>query len=158
MSILGTLVPEGPWYVFHATRCQVYWDLTCNVVFCWYWFDITNTRTQTQRYTTLKGQKNDTQPYKYLFTPPVTCSQQLSLLHWMNNSLILNNNFPHGLFFSRIIHLCKSYLLIWCYETRLSVWNTNNTGRNGVNKITTHTRTRTHTPNTPRKITLTSVS
>ena len=32
MWSLGTLVPEGPWCVFYATRCQVYWGLTHNVV------------------------------------------------------------------------------------------------------------------------------
>ena len=36
MSSLGTLVPEGPWCVFYATRRQVYWGLTHNVVFYWY--------------------------------------------------------------------------------------------------------------------------
>ena len=28
MSSLGTLVPEGPWCVFYATKRQVYWGLT----------------------------------------------------------------------------------------------------------------------------------
>ena len=36
MSSLGTLVPEGPWYVFYAARCQVYGGLIYNVVFYWY--------------------------------------------------------------------------------------------------------------------------
>ena len=36
MSSLGTLVPEGPWCVFHETRRQVYWSLTHSVVFYWY--------------------------------------------------------------------------------------------------------------------------
>ena len=35
MSNLGTLVPEGPCYVFYATRCQVYWGLW-HMFFCWY--------------------------------------------------------------------------------------------------------------------------
>ena len=35
MSRLGTLVPEGPWCVFYATRRQVYWGLE-HVVFNWY--------------------------------------------------------------------------------------------------------------------------
>ena len=39
MSSLGTLVTEGPWCVFYATKCQVYWGLTHNVFFCWY-FDL----------------------------------------------------------------------------------------------------------------------
>ena len=33
MSSLGTIVPEGPWCVFYATRCHVYWGLTHTVVF-----------------------------------------------------------------------------------------------------------------------------
>ena len=52
MSSLGTLVPEGPWCVFYATKCQVYWGLTHNVVLLLIlWFDIThtNTHTHTQR-------------------------------------------------------------------------------------------------------------
>ena len=35
MSSLGNLVPEGPWCMFYALRCQVYWSLT-HMVFCWY--------------------------------------------------------------------------------------------------------------------------
>ena len=33
MSSLPTLVPEGPWFVFYATRQQFYWGMTHNVVF-----------------------------------------------------------------------------------------------------------------------------
>ena len=48
MLILSTLVPEGPWCVFYATRCQVYWGLTDNVFFLLaLWFDITHTNTHT---------------------------------------------------------------------------------------------------------------
>ena len=36
MSSVGTLVPEGPWCVFYATKCHVYWGLTHNVVFYLY--------------------------------------------------------------------------------------------------------------------------
>ena len=72
MSSVGTLVPEGPWCVFYATRCQVYWGLTHNVVF--YWYSNLISHTQTHKYTiTLTNIQ--------LFTPPVMCSQQLPLLH-----------------------------------------------------------------------------
>ena len=41
MSSLCTLVPEGPWCVFCATRSQVYWVLTDNMIFTgtlsWYY-------------------------------------------------------------------------------------------------------------------------
>ena len=47
MSSLSILVPEGHWCVFYATRRQVYWGLTHNVVFAgtliWY-----HTHTNTQ--------------------------------------------------------------------------------------------------------------
>ena len=70
------------------------------------------------------------------------CSQQQSLLHWMDNSLISKNYFPQCLFCSKIIHLQKSYLLIRCYKIGFFLLNTNNTDRNGVNKQNTHTTLR----------------
>ena len=52
------------------------------------WFDITHTNKHkhTQRHTTHSGASRPTLPSKYIFTPTVMCSQQLSLSHWMNNS------------------------------------------------------------------------
>ena len=45
MFSLGTLVPEGTWWVFYSTRSQVYWGLTHNVVFyCYSDFFITHTQ------------------------------------------------------------------------------------------------------------------
>ena len=35
--------------------------------------------------------------------------------------------------------------MIWCHETRFFLWNTNNIGRNGVNKQQTHAQTHPHT-------------
>ena len=101
------LVPEGSWCVFYATTYQVYWGLSHNVVFCWYFNLISHTHkhTHTERYTAHSGASRHTHPCKYIFTPPVMCSQQLSLLHWMHNSLISKNCFPGCLFFSKIIHL-----------------------------------------------------
>ena len=88
MSSLVTLVLEGSWCVVYATRHQVYWGLTHNVIFCWYSDLISHSQTHTQTQT---------------FTSAVMCSRQLSLLHWMNKSLI--SKFPQCLFFSKIIHL-----------------------------------------------------
>ena len=48
-SSLVTLVPEGTWRVFYATRCKVYWALTHNVVF--YWYSDLISHTQTHKYT-----------------------------------------------------------------------------------------------------------
>ena len=112
----------GPWCVFYATRCQVYWGLT-HVAFCWYSDLISQTQTHTQTHTAYSGASRLTHPYKYIFSPTVMCSQQPSLLHWMNNSLISKIYFPQCLFFSKIIHLQKSYLLIRCYKTRFFLWN-----------------------------------
>ena len=77
MLSLATLVPEGPWCVFYATWCQVYWGLTHNVVFNWYFHLISHTNT----HTTHSGASRLTHSYKYTFTPPAMCSQQLPLLH-----------------------------------------------------------------------------
>ena len=51
MSSLGTLLPEGPWCVFYATRCQVYCGLTHSVVFYWYFNFISHTHTHTHMHT-----------------------------------------------------------------------------------------------------------
>ena len=100
---LCTLVPEGPWCVFYATRHQVYWGLAHNMVFWWYSNLISHKHTHTH----IEHAKTSmlTHPYKYIFTLLGIFSHQLSLLHWMDNSLISKNYFPKCLFFSRIIHL-----------------------------------------------------
>ena len=59
----------------------------------------------TQRHTAHSGTSKLTDPYKYIFTSPVMCSQQLPLLHWMNNSLISKIYFQEWLFFSKFIQL-----------------------------------------------------
>ena len=75
MSSLGNLVPEGPWCVFYATRSQVYWGLTYNVVFYWY-SDLIS-----QTHTAHSGASGLTHPYKCIFTPLAMCSKQLPLLY-----------------------------------------------------------------------------
>ena len=47
MSSLGTLMQEGGWLVFYITRHQIYWGLTCKVIFSWYSDLISNTQTHT---------------------------------------------------------------------------------------------------------------
>ena len=131
---------------FYVTSCQVYWGLTYDKVLGLYSDLISHTHTHiyTQRHTAHPGASRLTHRYKYIFTPTVMCSQQLSLLHWMKKSLVSKIFFPQCLFFSKIIHLQKSYLLIRCYSHN----------RNGVNKQKAHTRT----PSTQRKVTLERVS
>ena len=55
MSDLGTLVPKGPWCVFYATRCQVFWALTQCGILLVLWFDITHTHNHTNIQSTLRG-------------------------------------------------------------------------------------------------------
>ena len=76
MPSVGTLVPEGPWCVFYATRRQVYWGLTkCGfLLVLWFCYHI-------HKHTTHSGASRLTRPYKYIFTPTVMCSQQLPLFH-----------------------------------------------------------------------------
>ena len=67
--------------------------------------------THTQTHTAHSGASRLTHPYKYIFTSPVMCSQQPSLLPWMNNSLISKIYLPQCFFFSKIIHL-KSHISV----------------------------------------------
>ena len=76
ISSLGTLVPEGPWCMFFATRHQVYWGLTQCGFLLVLGFDITH-----KTYTTHSGAGRLTHPYKFIFESPVICSQQLPLLY-----------------------------------------------------------------------------
>ena len=103
MSSPDILVPEEPWCVIFATRCQVYWGLTHNVLFFWY-SDLISQHKHIQTHTVHSGVSRLKHTYKYIFTPPLMCSQQLSLLHWMNNLSISKIYFPQHLFFSKIIH------------------------------------------------------
>ena len=45
-----------------------------------------------QRHTTHTGGNIMTYSYKYILMPPVLCSQQLSLLHLMNNQKVTLQN------------------------------------------------------------------
>ena len=101
MSSLGILVPEWPSSMFYATRRQVYWGLTQCVFLLLLWFDFTHSQTKIQH---TQGQWDK---YKYMLTHPVMCSQQLSVLRWMNNSLMSKMSL-RCLCFSKITHLQKS--------------------------------------------------
>ena len=95
--------------VFYATRHQVYWGLTHDVVSCWYFDLISHTHTHIDTQHTQGGSRL-TDLYEYIFTLPAMSSQQLSLLHWMNNLLISKIYLPQCLSFffffsSTIIHL-----------------------------------------------------
>ena len=99
------------------------------------WFDITLTK----RHTTHSGTTGMTQPNKNIFTRSVMCSQQLPLLHWMNNSLKSKIYFPMFFLLKNYLLVKVIHLLIRCYKTRFFLWNTYNIDRNDVNKQITHT-------------------
>ena len=116
-----TLLPEGPWCVFYATRHQLYWGLIHNVIFCLYsdLISHTHTHTHTQREREREASIM-THSYKCIITPPVMCSQQLSLLQWMNeemNSWYQKFTFGSVFCFQKLF-TCKIYPLIRCCKTR----------------------------------------
>ena len=89
LSILDTLVPAAPFCVFYGTRNQIYRSFdTYNIVsattLIWYHINV-------QIHTGHTGTNRLTHMYKYILTAPVTCTQQLPTLHWMNNLLIQKN-------------------------------------------------------------------
>ena len=101
--------------------CRIMWFFAGTLI--WYHtykHTHTHTHTHIQRHIEHVGASRLTHPYKYIFTPLGIFSQQLSLLHWIDNSLISKNHFPRCLFFSRIIHLQSSYIswldaiIPWC--------------------------------------------
>ena len=58
----------------------------------------------------------DPPPIKYILTPPITCTQHLSILHWINNLLIPKIYFPQCLCFSKFTHLLISHYPHHFYE------------------------------------------
>ena len=57
------------------------------------WFDITHAHKKQRHHT---GANRLKRPYKHILTSPVLCSQQLSVLHWMNNLMIWKIYFTHS--------------------------------------------------------------
>ena len=97
----------------------------------------TQTHTQTHKHTARTGANRLTHPYNIL-TPPVLCSQQLSVLHWMNNSIIIINNskiyfteFHNGFAFWKFLLIC------WLNSVRLS--SSNETQRILIDMVTVNT-------------------
>ena len=66
--------------------------------------NIVTHKQHTQRHTAHSGANRVIHPYKYILTPPVMCSQQLSGLHWIIQ-WYPKIYFPQLLFFSKITHL-----------------------------------------------------
>ena len=111
--------------VFYATRHQIYWRFdTDDMVFAgtliWYY-------TRRQAHTVHAGTNRMTQIYKYILTPPLTCIQHLSVLHWINNLLIQKfylQIFTRFLLFKTDSLVELIYLLIRLGKTMSVLWNT----------------------------------
>ena len=88
--------------------------------------------THKQGHTAHTGANRLTHPYKYILTPPVMCSQQLSVLHWMNN--LPTSTFT--LQVSTISLTCRSHIKF--NKTKFFPWNTKNIDRYSVNRQNTH--------------------
>ena len=80
---------EGIVFIGKTMFCREWIDRSCQramevMIIYWGWFVnlIGSIFTIGQRAKVL------THPYKYILTSPVTYSQQLSVLYWMNNSMI----------------------------------------------------------------------
>ena len=104
MLSVGALLLEGPWYVFYATRHQVYWGLT-HVVYYWYSDLIKHTHTKHIQHT---NGLVDWHSHISICLHHLLCvhSSYLYYIKWlMNNSLISKIYSPQCLIFSKSIHL-----------------------------------------------------
>ena len=111
MSSLGTLVTEGPWCVFHATRCQVYWVLTHNVAFYWYSDLLPHTQTYKHTHTSHSGASRLTHPYKYL--QYILCPQHIPILHYMIKWIWYQKFTFHNVFSFQQFFTCKSHVSVY---------------------------------------------
>ena len=78
---LGNLVPAAPYCVSHITRHPIYWrfDTVWQFAKTLIWY---------HTHTGHTGTKRMTNTYKYVLTPPITYSQQLTVLHLKISLLI----------------------------------------------------------------------
>ena len=132
MSSLGSLVPEGPWCVFYATRHQIY--------------------AHTNMHSTTRGHPGDRHTHVNIYLQHMLFSHSsyLSYIKWLDEFTNVKNFLSTKSFLFKNYSLIKViYLLIRCYKIEID--------GNGVH---THTHTHTHTPNTKhlRKIALERVS
>ena len=87
-----------PWYQKELDVCFMQQGIKFTEVWHIMWFFAgtliwyhTHKHMHTHRQTIHSRASWLTHPYWYIFTPPVMSSQQLSLLHWKDNSLISKN-------------------------------------------------------------------
>ena len=131
--------------MFYPTRGQTYWGLAHIVVFSWYSDLIAHTVKHKQ------GTQGPVDWHTYinihlhhlLCAPPVMCSQKLPLLHWVTKRIIhwyQKFTFHNDFFFKTYSLVLVTYLL-WCYTTRIFMWNANNTNKSDVNENKQNTPT-----------------
>ena len=116
---LSTLVLEGPvCFMQQGIKFTKVWDVMCFFSNTLIWCNTPthphcHAHTQTETHT-----KHDPRDWinhtKYILMPSVMCSQQLSVLHWMNNletSKIYITEF-HNIFAFQTLLTCKSHIYI----------------------------------------------
>ena len=113
MFSLGTLAPEGPWCVFYATRQQVYWALTNNVVFCWYSNLISHTYTHkdTLRHTAHSESSRFTHPIN-IYLRHLWCAHgsRLYYLEWIIHRY--QKITFYGVFSFQQLFTCKGHISV----------------------------------------------
>ena len=118
-GFFGSFVPAAPCCVFYATWNQIYWRLDMN--------DMVFASTQIWCQTQGTQGRIDWFTYKYILTPPVTCTHRLSVLQWMNN-LLIEKRTLHRSTISLLFKKCSLveiiYVLIRQKETMSFLWNT----------------------------------
>ena len=72
MLSLGTLVSKRNWCVFQGTKFTEVWHIMWLFAGSLIWY---HTHKHTQRHTAHLGDSRLAHPNKYIFTPPVMCSQ-----------------------------------------------------------------------------------
>ena len=131
MFSLGTLVPEGSWYVLYAKGIK--FTEIWNMVFYWYSDLISHTQTHTAH----SEASRLTCPYNiYLHYLLYAHSSYLYYIKWLLSTM--------SFLFKNYSIVKVIYLLIRCYKTRFFQWNKDNTDRNGVIQQNTHIHTQPH--------------
>ena len=82
LSSLGTLVPSCLRCILWVMQQGIKGLIRMTWVLLVPWFDITHAEKRTKN---TQGPIDWQKTYKYLLTPPVMCTQQLPVWHWMNN-------------------------------------------------------------------------
>ena len=128
----GTLVPAAYCCVFYVMGHQIYRRLARMT-----WFLLVLKHRQTHTGYT----RTNRLTHKYILIPPVLCTQQLPILHWMKKwckKFTLRESIVPPLF-KKYSLVEDIYLPIRFRKTKSFLWNTKNTERNGVYEQNAHT-------------------